>query len=49
VKFKATLSDDDVKRVFGDLDITINTKGTQEPVMIINYLIVMAILKYFSH
>jgi len=36
VKFKATLSDDDIKRVFGDLDMTINAKGTQEPVIVMN-------------
>ena len=28
MKFEATLSDDDIKRVFGDLDITVDIKGT---------------------
>jgi len=28
VKFAATLSDDDIKRVFGDMDVTVNIKGT---------------------
>ena len=27
VKFEATLPDDDVKRVFGELDITVDIKG----------------------
>jgi len=42
VTFKATLSDDDIRRVFGELDITMNTKGTQLPAIVINYLLLFS-------